>query len=428
MPTTVPAMKARLGDTDYFILSMKAQELADKVKIPRELDGWEDMSVEERYQRDLNYNRVKKQIAPYFANDESRFFGAIIVAAMNFGDQVSFEPLAEVATRGLPGLYKAAAAPIGFLTFGGGEVLIPLDGQHRLKAIEFAVTGRDERGREIGSIGSPCVELAQEDVTVILVSYEPRKARKIFTRVNRYAKPTTAGQNIVTDDDDIFAVLAREVTNEFIGSRLVKFTSNTLRKGDEHFTTLAIIANCNEWIIEGNFPSEKVDKTRLPSAQKVHLYRQKVREVWEELLGEIDVFADALGDREVAGDGKRREIRECNLLGKPVAQECLVRAFVRLTTPPTNLGTEEACNRLNRLPWEISAENLEAVWDLVLWTGGTDGRILTKNANRNLATRMICYLCGEKSSEEDVAALLEDYRKQFPEAERDRSLPGIPGS
>ena len=74
MATTVPAMKGRLGDTDYYILSMKAQELVDKVKIPKESNEWEDMSVEERYQRDIDYNRVRKQIAPYLANDESRFF------------------------------------------------------------------------------------------------------------------------------------------------------------------------------------------------------------------------------------------------------------------------------------------------------------------------------------------------------------------
>ena len=220
MASTVPAMKARLGDTDYFILSMKAQELAEKVRIPRELEGWEDMSLEELYQRDLNYNRVRKQIAPYFANDDSRFFGAIIVAAMNFGEAVMFEPLTDLATRGLPGLYKVAASPMGFLTFSGGEVLVPLDGQHRLKAIEFAVTGRDERGRDIDTF-TPCTDLAEEDVTVILVAYEPQKARRIFTKVNSYAKATTTGQNIITDDDDVVAVLARAITNDLIGARVI---------------------------------------------------------------------------------------------------------------------------------------------------------------------------------------------------------------
>ena len=152
MATNVAAMKARLGDTNYFILSMKAEELADKVKIPRELEGWEDMSVEERYQRDLNYARVKNQIAPYFANDDSRFFGAIIVAAINFDEEISFEPLSDVLTRTLPNMYKIPAANMGFLTFSGGEILIPLDGQHRLKAIQFAVTARDERNRPIPTL------------------------------------------------------------------------------------------------------------------------------------------------------------------------------------------------------------------------------------------------------------------------------------
>ena len=70
MATTVPAMKSTLGDTDYFVLSMKAGKLVEMVKIPKELEGWKDMSVEEQYQRDINYTRVKKQIAPYLANDK----------------------------------------------------------------------------------------------------------------------------------------------------------------------------------------------------------------------------------------------------------------------------------------------------------------------------------------------------------------------
>lgn len=422
MATNVAAMKAKLGTTNYYILSMKAQELVDKVKIPRELEGWEDMSVEERYQRDLNYNRVRKQIAPYFAHDNSRFFGGIIIAAINFDDEISFEPLSEVLTKNLPNLYKVPAANMGFLTFSGGEVLIPLDGQHRLKAIEFAVTGRDEKGRPITEI-TPCTELAQEEVTVILVAFEPKSARKIFTRVNRYAKATTAGQNYVTDDDDVFAVLAREVSNKLIHARLVKFTSNTLTSKDEYFTTLAIVYNCNVQIIESSFPNGKIDKSRLPSDEKIQLYRHKVQEVWETLLEGIDVFADALADPESTGDDKRREIRSTNLLGKPVAQECLVRAYLKLVNAPTNLSASEACERLNSLPWEITEENLK-VWDRVLWTGGKDGRIITKL--RKLAADIISYLAGEKMDEDKRAELLDEYRKQFSEVERDKKqLPTV---
>lgn len=420
MPSTHAAMKARLGDTDYYILSMKAQELVKSITIPIESEEWADLSIEERYQRDLNYNRVKNQIAPYFANDKTRFFGAVIVAAKNFGEVVLFEPLSDIAKRGLPNLYGAAASSMGFLTFRGGEVLVPLDGQHRLKAIEFAISGKDGQ-RDIDSIPMPSSELANEDITVILVPYDLERARRIFTRVNRYAKPTTTGQRLVTDDDDILAVLSREVANDFIDARLVKFTSNTLTRRDVYFTTLAIIYNCNEQIIIHNFPDEKPDKTKLPPIEKTWLYRDKVRQTWEALVEKIDVFADALSDTTSDGDGKRREIRENNLLGKPVAQECLVRVFVRLTNDPTNLTIDEACKRLNELPWAITQENI-AVWDRVLWTGGTDGRIVTNR--RNLATDLIAYLAGEKIAQTKKEELLHDYLQQFPESEREgRQLP-----
>ena len=422
MATTVAAMKARLGDTDYYILSMKAKELVDKVTIPKDLEGWSNWSVEELYQRDINYHRVRTQIAPYLASDESRFFGAVIVTALNFGDDVSFEPLTDVATKGLPGLYRSAAASMGFLTFTGGEILVPLDGQHRLKAIQFAVSGRDQRGQEIPNL-RPNSELAKEDITVILVAFETEKARKIFTKVNRYAKATTTGQNIITEDDDIVAVLAREVANKCMGGRLAKFTSNTLRAKDRHFTTLAIVYNCN-WDIITRFFEEKPEKAELPALAKQQLWRTKIFEVWNTVLDGIDVFSDAVADKTEAGDDARRELRRTSLLGKPVVQECVVAAFVQLTGALTNMSAQEACERLNALPWSITEEDLE-VWRYVLWSGGAkDGKIVTKN--RKLATSLIVHLAGGRLTEESRAKMEKDYWKLFPEGERARvELPAV---
>ena len=143
------------------------------------------------------------------------------------------------------------------------------------------------------------------------------------------------------------------------------------------------------------------------------------------MLDQIDVFADALSDREETGDDKRREIRKEYLLGKPVAQECLVGAFLCLTGAPTNMSDLEACEKLNALPWGINEENIKKVWREILWRGGvSDGRIITKN--RKLATGIIAYLAGEKITEEQKHELLEEYRKQFPEAEREeKELPEL---
>ena len=427
MPSIYPAMKAQLGTTSYYIFSMKAKELTEKVKPlqEQETEDLKDMTIEERYQRKLNYNRVRRQIAPYFANNDDRFCGAVIVSAHNFKEEEAFEPLSDL--QDIPKLYEAAARTMGFLIFRGGEVLAPLDGQHRLKALQFAITGKDEKDKDIQEI-EPCIKLADEDITVILVPYEKEIARKIFTRVNRYAKKTTAGENYITDDDDIIAVLARTISNDVIHeSRLVKDKGNTLTSKDEFFTTLTNIYNCNKYFLEHKFPKKKIDTEKLPDKSTQELYKKRLTSFWTVLLSKIEVFSDLLIDpkNEEKGDDNRREIRKSNLLGKPVGQECLMRAFVRLTLPPTNFSPEEACNELNSLPWELSKDNLK-VWDRVLWTGGTDdGKILTKK--RELATRIIAYLSGEKLNDEQKDELLKDYRILFPEDERmGKQLPTMP--
>lgn len=410
MPTTVPAMKARLGNTDYYILSMKAKELLNNVTIPEDMPGWDDLSVEERYQRDINYSRVKNQIAPYFASDDSHFIGAVILAAQNF-DESKFEPLSDIATKGLPGLYRTAASNIGFLTFSGGEVLIPLDGQHRLKAMDFAISGKDERDRPIKGITASS-ELGNEDITVMLVAYESTKARKIFTKVNRYAKPTTKGQNIITDDDDIVAVITREIANDIIGGRLVKYTSNTLSANDPEFTTLATLYETVETIILGNFHEGKLDKAKLPDDQnKVKLYTDKCHKIWELLVDEIEIFKDALTDKESTGDKGRQDIRCESILGKPVGQACLVKAFVNLSSHPTLLSESEACARLNKMPWEFKAP----AWDRVLRSGD---KVVGRGSIVRLAVRIIGYMCGEKLNDEERLSLEQDYLREFPEEER----------
>lgn len=410
--TTFAAMRGNLGSTTYYIVSLKANDLVHRTTIPKEITEWSDLSIEERYQRDINYSRVRRQIAPYMARDEDRFFGAIILAAWHLSHN-AWEPLSAVVRPELPNLYQAATRDLGFLTLSGGELLVPLDGQHRLKAIEFALDGRGEKNQQLAL--SPSVKLANDDVTALIVPHERSKARQIFTHVNRYARPTTRGQNIVTDDDDVFAVITRRIANEIIGGPLAKYTNNALTPTDPEFTTLSIVYNCNKEIVSKHFPVGRIDTSKLPEPSKQQLFEEKCVEIWTWLAEGIEVFALGLEDREASGNEGRQLLRKENLLGKPVAQECLVRAFVDLTIPPTNLAYRDACDRLNRLPWAITEENL-TVWDQVLWSGGVDGKVLTKN--RKLATRLVYHIAGGVLEEWERQQLLEDYRKIFPEARR----------
>ena len=182
MSSVYPAMKGQFGSTEYYMITMKAADVATKLVIPKEMPDWDDLDLNERFQREINYLRVRKHIAPYLANDPDRFFGALIVDVFNY-EGTDFEPLNQVisTSRGVPGLYKNASQSFGFLTLSGGEMLVPLDGQHRLAAIKFAITGKDQKQKPIEGI-DPIVDLANDDVLLILILHDPVKGRKFSTR------------------------------------------------------------------------------------------------------------------------------------------------------------------------------------------------------------------------------------------------------
>ena len=199
------------------------------------------------------------------------------------------------------------------------------------RQFNFALTGKDEKQRQIEGI-DPNPDLANDDVLLILIKHdETQRGRRIFNKVNRYAKKTTKAEDLITADDDVIAVITREtIANEIIGSRLVNYRSNTLSESTHHFTTLATLYEGTKAVLEENFG--KVDIQTLPDTAKVALYRDTAREYWDQLANGVTIFHAALLRKEDDGDEQRREVRRTSLLGKPVAQLALMYAVVRLKT------------------------------------------------------------------------------------------------
>ena len=408
MASVYPAMRGKFGSTEYFMLTMKANDVASRLTIPKDMPGWGDLDIEERFQREINYNRVRKQIAPYLANDPDRFFGALIVAVLN-PEGMEFEPADNILSKA-PKLYATPARAFGFVTLEGGEILVPLDGQHRLAAIQFALSGKDERQKDIEGV-SPNTQLANDDVLLILVKHDdPQRSRRIFNKVNRYAKRTSKAENLITADDDIIAVISREsVANDVIGSRLVNYRTNTLTDTSECFTTLLTIYEATKVILEENFG--RIDVQTLPESSQQNLYRETAMEYWEKIAGGVTTFHSALVDKEESGDAKRREIRKSSLLGKPVAQLALIRTIVRLIMADRMDGAkfswEEILARVNDTDWGL--ENPK--WQLILLNGS---RVVSGRQAVLFASRYIAYDLGEPLLDDDLAHLEDLYRSHFP--------------
>jgi DNA sulfur modification protein DndB len=394
-------MQGKFGNTEFYLIQMKAAELTRKLTIPADLPEWRDQTLEEKFQRDISYSRVKKHIAPYLANDPERFFGAFIVDIYN-GENVRFEPLNDVV-HNIPSLYEQAGNVLGFLYMEGEEVLVPLDGQHRLAAIRFAISGRDEKDREIPHM-EPNLDIGNDVCTVILVKHDDQKARKIFNKINRYAKSTSKSDNLITADDDIIAVISREtIVNEVIKPRLVSL-SNTLPASSPHFTTLGIVYDSTREILEDTHG--KIDDKVLPSPADQTVYKNQADEFWDKILDKIGIFNDALMNQDEAGDDKRIEIRQEYTLGKPIIQFALICAIIRLTDPnddSTRLGIDEVCDRINQVNWRVD----NPLWQRVLMNGSS---VIAGKQSAKYASRFIAYYLGQQLDEEqELSRLHEKY-------------------
>ena len=398
-------MRGKFGTTDYWIVTMPAKELTERLIIPKEIEGWADLSIEEQYQREINFNRVKRQIAPYLAQDPDRFFGAFIVA-MFHSDDTEFEPLAKIFGDKVPKLYKSAGSAFGFLTLDGSEVLVPLDGQHRVTALKFAMIGKDENQVPIRNL-EPRLEIAEDVCTVILIKHDPKKSRKIFNKVNRYAKKTSKTENLITADDDVIAVIVREAiigVDHAIPDVLVNASSNTLAVKASHFTTLSTLYEATKYLLEDTHG--KIDTENLPAKEVQGIMKREATEFWETVCSEVVHFRDSLHDPSEQGDARRREIRADYLLGKPVAQWALVQAIVKLREENHNTGNrlslKEACQKVNKLNWSIS----EPRWQQVLLNGE---KVVSGKSAVNFASQVIAYWLGQRLADNEITALKERY-------------------
>ena len=401
MATTLSAMHGNFGKIEYWLTTMTVNQLLQTVCIPKEVPDWDDLSIEDRYQRDINVGRVCKEIAPYFATDEYRFSGALVLAITDH-EKIEFELLSDVGKSDLlPSYYRRAAGNVGFLTLPDEGMLIPLDGQHRVKALTFAIEGKDDQDRVIPNMQSN-PEVRKDQISVILVRFDKEGARRIFNKINRYAKPTAKADNLITDDDDAMAVITRGLLAEdgVIPARLVKIGANTLNKVAPEFTTLATFYDANVAIVKQLGLSGAVPPSQMTREQQ-KLVGDQLRDHWQRLLSGIDLWAKAVSDPTEKGDDVRRKIRETFLLGKPVGQLALVLGYLHMLAKCKSVSEVDLCLRLNRINWEAE----EIMWRGVLMN--PNGRVMSGKNTVNRASQFIAHLGGVELSKEERVGLLD---------------------
>lgn len=416
---TIGCIQAKMGNTPYYIAKMSAGELIDRVGIAKELPEWSDMSADEKMQREYDLKRIVEDMVPYIVDDPDRFFGSLIIDIFSGFDEIVFESAAE-ALPTLPAAYRVPMKDMGFLTLPGKERLIALDGQHRLLALKIAIKGI--MGVPAGEKMTPAInrlephpELANEELSVIFVEHtDTKKIRKIFNKINKYAKQTSRGDNIVTADDDIFAVISRRIISDgeplspINGIDIVNWKSNTLSQRSKHLTTLSAVYTISTVLLKDEKFSTKV----LPEEEKIESAYGTVSEFWETLLSDLEVFQEYVERTRL--DKPVSSMRDSNLLLKPVTQMAL--AHVGRMAKNKDIAWKDVVEKLNKISWSFENE----LWFNLLVIGSANKRMITgKEAVRGVGMVISYLVMGDTMTK----AELEDVKAIYRNAKNDPDAP-----
>lgn len=414
---TLGCIRAKMGKTTYCISKISAGELIDKVGIAKELPEWPDMTAEEKMQRECDIRRIVDEIVPYVIEDPDRFFSSLIVDIYSGFDAIRFEPLSKVV-KDIPDAYAIPMEDMGFITLPGKERLIALDGQHRLLSLKIAIRGL--MGVPAGTKSFPSMnslqphpELANEELSIILVEHtDTAKIRKIFNKINKYAKQTSRSDNIITSDDDTFAVIVRRLIREGgplapIGKiDLVNWKSNTLSQRSKNLTTLSALYTIAETMLKDENFSSKL----LPEDERLEEAYQRVADFWSVSLSHINAFRQYLDLTEQ--DLPVSKLREENLLLKPVTQMAL--AHVALMAQRKGISWVSIVDKLNMIDWSFDND----MWFNILVIGSANKKMITgKDSIRSAGTVISYMLMGDRMTQAEIA----DVRQIIRNAKNDEN-------
>jgi DNA sulfur modification protein DndB len=372
-----------MGRWVYYAAVVTLADIAERVEFAEVVHG-RDRELNELIQRALEKRSVS--IAEYLIRQKKdRFFNSLVVGLYNGNPDWYYASLhthERLDIRAIPDYGRHA---LGLLSFDGSERLFALDGQHRVAGIREALTQSPELGGEL--------------VTVLFVSHKNTKSglertRRLFTTLNRYAKPVAKAELIALDEDDAVAIVTRRLITEhplFSGRTSTKRPKSIPPSDKRSVTTITALYDAL------NIYLRFVSKATNSEWKSYKRFRRRDDELAELTASAMTVwtrFAKALpslrsvieGGPEVPGTLRRKKDGGDVWL-RPIGTMILLSTLVALRggglSEPTAIGRLAAMpSALGSLPW------LGLLWD------STNHRMITRAENRRVAIALAAYQCG----------------------------------
>ncbi len=361
----LPALRGYMGDWTYYSCLMSAKDIAARVSYADEVH--QNKGLSELIQRQLKLGRGRK-IAQYLQSNEDRFFNSLVIAV--YGGSPTWHELGDIRAankRTAEALTEETKYSIGFLSLDGAERLFALDGQHRLAGIKMAV--------------AKSAEASDDEISIILVGHSNsqiglRRTRKLFTTLNKTAKPVSKAEIIILDEFDAMAITTRRMVEKgglFSGNRISFDAQANIRPDDQqHITTIINLYDVLTILFSkiGGLGSpsrlrlDRPDDSSLDnmldlSASYFRSVGKYVRPFGEFMNADDRTFASIVARYRTPEGG--------NLLFRPIGQKIFAEVVAKLR--PQEKSIDAAVKRAAKIPLDLHKDP----YAHVLWDSGRGG-------------------------------------------------------
>ena len=377
----IPAIRGVIGDMIYYTTTLTFNQVAERVKkIDDELHT--STSLKEQLQRALTSNY--QSISDYIISQKEHFFNSLVLAIYD-GDPEWNEM--EVSFKG-EDYYS-----MGFLKLNGEEKIFPVDGQHRVEGIKDAI----KRSPKLG----------EESISVILIGHHKdktgmEKTRRIFSTLNRYAKPVSPGDIIALDEDDTVAIVTRNMLESFplfMNDNISddKATKAIAEKDTKSFTSLIKLYETNRVIykyyttfrdngkrLHTSTEIEKFLKFR-PAQKDIDDFEKYLTDFWRLFINSFEGMKEYVTstEKDVAIKFRNRE-NGGFLYFRPIALPQLVIAILE-TCYRTKIQLADSMSAYSKVEMCIS----KAPWINVLWDADNHTMIMK---HKTLVHSLLIYM------------------------------------
>ena len=411
------AIRQNIGNWIYYVTTLSFDEVNRFVKpVDNELHHVE--KLQDMIQRSLTQNVDK--IKTYILSQEERFFNSLVLAVYD-GDPEWREIRIDYGNE--------ETYDLGVLEFSGEEKIFPVDGQHRVEGIKMAILENSE--------------LLQENIPVIFIGHKNdnegmQRTRRLFSTLNRYAKPVNLSDIIALDEDDSIAIATRNLIENnslFQGKRFRNDKQKAIPKTDfDAFSNIITIYECNKELLAYflldkevvDDSGKKLDKKAKldyycrfrPIEEEVASFISFVQNFWDAFCTKISIIREYLSTTaEPLAKVYRNEVIGGSLLFRPIGQVPFVQCAINLHKDMQDW--QEVFTRLNQLNLTMNIEP----WKNLVWNMSTN-RVERATSQKTIKLLMQYLIDKTVLSDKDKNDLLKEIRakKQLSDDITDEEL------